>query len=104
MKNNAGKILFIAFSTLLMGFDFSKHSIPLEEILSGGPEKDGIPAILKLVFVSAARADFLKNDDRVLAFESNGEAKACPIKILNWHEIVNDTIGGRPILITYCPL
>ncbi len=104
MKINLRGILLIGSLVFLMGFDFSKHSIPLDEILSGGPEKDGIPAILKPKFMPADRADFLKNDDRVLAFESNGEAKAYPIKILNWHEIVNDAIGGRPILITYCPL
>jgi len=104
MKNRSKEILLVITAIFLMGFDFSKHGIPLDEILSGGPEKDGIPAILKPVFIPADRADFLKNDDRVLAFELNGEAKAYPIKILNWHEIVNDTIGGRPILVTYCPL
>ncbi|MCG3117751.1 MAG: DUF3179 domain-containing protein [Candidatus Manganitrophus sp. SA1] len=104
MKLNPGGILLIVSLIFLMGFDFSKHSIPLDEILSGGPEKDGIPAILRPKFVPADQAEFLKRDDRVLALESNGEAKAYPIKILNWHEIVNDRIGGRPILITYCPL
>jgi len=88
----------------LMGFDFSKHSIPLEEILSGGPAKDGIPAILKPKFIPADRADFLRKDDRVLAFELNGETKVYPIKILNWHEVVNDMINAQPMVITYCPL
>lgn len=104
MKVKVRGILLIVNLIFLMGFDFSKHSIPLEEILSGGPQKDGIPAILKPEFIQADQPDFLKKDDRVLAFELNGEAKAYPIKILNWHEIVNDTIGGRPVLISYCPL
>lgn len=94
----------ILTSLFLLGFDFSKHSIPFEEIRSGGPPKDGIPALLEPKFVKAREARFLENDDRVLAVVIQGEAKAYPIKILNWHEIVNDTIGGRPILITYCPL
>lgn len=104
MKLKVRGILLIVNMIFLMGFDFSKHRIPLEEILSGGPQKDGIPALLNPTFVPAERAGFLQDDDRVLAFELNGEAKAYPIKILNWHEIVNDTIGGEPILISYCPL
>ncbi len=87
-----------------MGFDLSRHSIPLEEILSGGPPKDGIPAIMKTKFVDSKKALFLKAEDRILGFSYNGEAKAYPIKILNWHEIVNDIVGGKPVLITYCPL
>lgn len=90
-------------------FDLSKHSVPLEQIVPGGPGKDGIPAILKPVFISAQEAAFrkffpLKEEDRVLGLSWGGEAKAYPIKILNWHEIVNDTIGGKPVVVTYCPL
>ena len=97
-------IILILLLFTIMGFDFSRHSIPLEEILSGGPPKDGIPAILKPKFVAAEKGDFLKADDRILGIFYNGEAKAYPIKILNWHEIVNDIVGGKPALITYCPL
>ena len=94
-----------AFVSLFsMGFDFSKHSIPLSDIRSGGPPKDGIPAILKPKFVKAEGAAFLMGDDRVLGITRNGVAKAYPIKILNWHEIVNDTVGRMPVLISYCPL
>jgi len=85
-------------------FDLSKHSVPLKEILSGGPPKDGIPAILNPVFVQAKNASFLHGEDRVLGLSSGTESKAYPVKILNWHEIVNDTIGDKPVLITYCPL
>jgi len=85
-------------------FDFSKHSVPLDQILSGGPPKDGIPAILNPVFIKAAQAGFLQDQDRILGLVEEGEAKAYPIKILNWHEIVNDTLGGKPVLVTYCPL
>jgi hypothetical protein len=85
-------------------FDFSKHSVPLDQILSGGPPKDGIPAILKPVFVKATEAGFLSDQDRILGLVEGSEAKAYPIKILNWHEIVNDTLAGKPVLVTYCPL
>lgn len=87
-----------------MGFDLSRHNIPVEEILSGGPSKDGIPALLHPKFVSMGEARFLKDDDRVLAIVEGKEAKAYPVRILNWHEVVNDEINGRPIMISYCPL
>ena len=100
-----GVPLVIAFLALfLVGFDFSNHSVPVEEILSGGPPKDGIPAILRPRFVEADRARFMEGSDRVLGLSLNGETKAYPIKILNWHEIANDTLGGKPVVITYCPL
>lgn len=90
----------------LGGWDYSKHNIPLNEIASGGPGKDGIPAIDRPRFVGAERADkkFMKASDRVLGLVVNGEKKAYPIKILNWHEIVNDRIGGQPVVVTFCPL
>ncbi len=97
-------LLLLLTLPMLSGFDFSKHNIPTSEILSGGPPKDGIPAILEPKFVSASQARFLKEDDRILGLLINGEAKAYPIKILNWHEIVNDSVGGQKVFVTYCPL
>ena len=85
-------------------FDLSKHSVPLDQIVSGGPGKDGIPAILKPAFVPAREVSFLKDEDRILGLSQGGEAKAYPVKILNWHEVVNDTIGGKSVVVTYCPL
>ncbi len=85
-------------------FDLSKHGVPLEQIMWGGPGKDGIPAILKPRFVHARQATFLKSEDRILGIAQERKAKAYSIKILNWHEIVNDTLGGKPILVTFCPL
>ena len=78
-------------------FDLTKHSIPIEEILSGGPPKDGIPSLTDPVFVRAEEAKFLKGSDRVIGVvigeeTGGGAARAYPIKILNWHEAVNDTI------------
>ena len=86
------------------GFDLSNASVAIEEILSGGPGKDGIPALDKPVFVDASSAEFLQDEDRVLALEIDGVSKAYPIKILNWHEIVNDRIGATAFAVTYCPL
>ncbi len=97
-------LLLLVTTPFLSAFDFSQHNIPIAEIKSGGPPKDGIPALLHPKFVSADRAGFLQADDRVLALVYNGEAKAYPIKILNWHEVVNDDIGGKPVFVSYCPL
>ena len=74
------------------------------ELLSGGPPPDGIPAIDEPKFVRASTATFLEDDEPVLAIEVDGEARAYPIQIMTWHEIVNDTIAGRPVTVSYCPL
>jgi hypothetical protein len=74
-------------------------------ILSGGPGKDGIPSIDRPQFVDAAAADrFLGPDDIVFGLIRNGEVRAYPHSILVWHEIVNDSVGGENISVTYCPL
>ena len=86
------------------GFNLSQHSVPIEDILPGGPSRDGIPAIIKPNFVTVDEATFLRDNDRVLGIIGKMEEKAYPIKILNWHEIVNDTVEGSPTVITYCPL
>ena len=91
-------VLLFIFTT---GFDFAKHSIPIDEILSGGPPKDGIPALSDPEFVTADEAGFLSDDDMVIGLVVKGEVKAYPVKILNWHEAVNDTVGGRKILTTW---
>ncbi|MFV2058848.1 MAG: DUF3179 domain-containing protein [Thiohalomonadales bacterium] len=85
--------------------DFSKHNISLAEIFSGGPPKDGIPAIDKPLFISSAHADkWLREKEPVIVVEIHGEARAYPIQILIFHEIVNDRIQGIPISVTFCPL
>jgi len=82
-----------------IAWDLSRHSIPTEEIRSGGPPRDGIPALLDPRFVSAAEASFLRAEDRVLGFAHGREARAYPIRILSWHELVNDTVDGVAVLI-----
>jgi Protein of unknown function (DUF3179) len=85
--------------------DFAKHSVPLSEFRSGGPGRDGIPPIDDPKFVSPKDADkWLIDREPVLVVELPGEARAYPVQILIWHEIVNDELGGRPIAVTYCPL
>lgn len=86
------------------GFDVSGALIPESEILSGGPPRDGIPAIDTPRFVSASAARFLQPTDRVLGIDRNGVTKAYPILVLNWHEIVNDSFVGEPIVVSFCPL
>jgi len=86
------------------GFDLSNSLINAHEILSGGPAKDGIPAIDKPRFMAGKTADSMHPDDRILGIDIKGTTKAYPIRILNWHEIVNDHIGNRSFAITYCPL
>ena len=91
----------IAWLMVLAGFDTRNAVVPRSEILSGGPPKDGIPALLEPRFIDAESATYLKGDDQVLGVYINGEAKAYPINILNWHEAVNDTAGGQPVVATF---
>ncbi len=74
------------------------------KIIAGGPPPDGIPPIDDPQFADAATVDFLEPDELVLALEIDGDARAYPIQIMVWHEIVNDTVGGAPVAVTYCPL
>jgi len=83
------------------GFSLDNAIVPQSEILSGGPPKDGIPAILAPDMVPAADAGFLDGDDVVIGVVVGGKARAYPVKILNWHEVVNDDAGGEPFVVTY---
>ena len=100
------KILVCAGLALVMlsGFDMARHSIPTDEILSGGPPKDGIPATDNPELATVKDAGFMKNKDRVIGITHNGISKAYAIKILNWHEIVNDKFGEKSVVVTFCPL
>lgn len=86
------------------GFDLSDSLVPEEDIDFGGPPRDGIPSIDAPRFVSAGDVRFLKPNDPVLGLTRFGYSKAYPVAILNWHEVVNDWIGGERVAITYCPL
>lgn len=83
--------------------DFLRHSVPLDQFASGGPPRDGIPPLDAPRFESVAAAGGVDSEP-VIGVEIGGEARAYPIRILIWHEIVNDTLAGRPIAVTFCPL
>lgn len=87
------------------------YTLHPSELMSGGPgkggigEPGGIPALVDPKFVTAKEAgDWMASGDLVLGLNYNGVKKAYPIKILNWHEIVNDMAGDKPVLVTFCPL
>ncbi|MCM2373967.1 DUF3179 domain-containing protein [Aporhodopirellula aestuarii] len=86
------------------GFALRQATIPVQEIRSGGPPKDGIPSLSNPTMVSASEATYLRAGDRVIGVESGGESRAYPLAILNYHEVINDRIGELPIAVTYCPL
>jgi hypothetical protein len=73
-------------------------------VLSGGPPPDGIPAIDEPAFQRADEVDWLEDDEPVLSLTVGGETRAYPLQVMTWHEIVNDTVGGVPVAVTYCPL
>lgn len=85
-------------------FDWRNLSIPAHEILPGGPPKDGIPSIDAPQFVNTKGLDFLKAEDYVIGIHHDGLSKAYPLRIMSYHEVVNDSIGDLPIIVTYSPL
>lgn len=103
----AGLMLFVTFTASaesLNGFRLDDALIPVNEIVQGGPPRDGIPSLDDPKFVAADAAKYLRGHDRVLGISISGVARAYPIRILNYHEIVNDVVGGTNVVITYCPL
>ncbi len=85
--------------------DFDTRSVELNEVFSGGPPKDGIPPIDLPKFVDVTQAsDWLHTQEPVISLEIVGKAKAYPLQILIYHEIVNDEISGVPVSVTFCPL
>ncbi len=86
------------------GFSLDGALVPASEIRRGGVPRDAIPALNWPDMVSADAADFLGPADRVLGLAIDGRARAYPVGILNYHEIVNDIVAGRPVAVTYCPL
>jgi len=87
------------------GFDGSTtKSVALEDLHQGCPARDCIPSIDAPKYVSAAEAAHVENEDMVVAISLHGDKRAWPARILDRHEIVNDTIGGVPLAITWCPL
>jgi len=88
----------------LTGTFLDLDAFPFEAIISGGPPKDGIPALTNPPFVKPSEVTYLRDEDMVLGVVMNGQARAYPHNIGWWHEIVNDRIGDQPISVTFCPL
>lgn len=85
--------------------DGVKYLVNPDKLSGGGPPRDGIPSIDDPAYIGVDEADaWIQDDEQVLAISRNGFERAYPLKIMVWHEIVNDIVGGEPILITYCPL
>jgi len=85
--------------------DFSRTSVDFSEIMSGGPPKDGIPAVDLPEFIKVKDENRLDPREPVITLELDGRIpRAYPIRYLTWHEIVNDVIDGRPVSVTFCPL
>jgi hypothetical protein len=85
--------------------DFPEPLVDPQRIFSGGPPPDGIPPIDTPSFVPVEEADgYLLDAEPVVLLDIGGEARAYPVQVLVWHEIVNDTVGGVPVSVTYCPL
>lgn len=94
------------FMQFLQG-DLSKPEnmkIRLEEIVWGGVTVDGIPALDNPKHISVAKAMYLKKDDLVFGVSINGDARAYPLRIMGWHEMFNDVVGGVPVSLAYCTL
>ncbi|MYK33040.1 MAG: DUF3179 domain-containing protein, partial [Boseongicola sp. SB0670_bin_30] len=86
--------------------DFETTSIEnWREIMSGGPPRDGIPALSAPEFIAVAEEDRIGDREPVITVEMDGSVpRAYPVRYLTWHEIVNDTVGGVPVAVTFCPL
>ena len=84
--------------------DWSRRTIPLDELMSGGPPRDGIPPIDAPRFELVLESDWLEDGQPLLLFEHDGVARGYPLAILIWHEVVNDIVAGKAVAVTYCPL
>lgn len=84
--------------------DFTKTSIDFGDIVAGGPPRDGIPSIDDPMFVEASEVDDIGDREPVIIYPLEGAPRAYPLRILIWHEIVNDVVDDRPVAVTYCPL
>jgi hypothetical protein len=85
-------------------FNLERISVDPKKILSGGPPKDGIPALTNPQMVYAGETEYLRPSDRVVGIFINNEARAYPLRILQWHEVINDEAGNISFAVVYCPL
>lgn len=83
---------------------FPPPLIDPDHLREGGPNPDGIPAIDQPEFLKPADVRYLKDNEPVIAFGLGDDQRAYPVQVLIWHEVVNDTVAGVPVTISYCPL
>jgi hypothetical protein len=85
--------------------NWNLHTVEYSELLSGGPPRDGIQSIDDPKFIDPDQASaWLADNEPVIFLELNGDARAYPLQIITWHEIINDVVGGVPAVVTFCPL
>jgi len=101
---SAQRAIFVEETYADQDFDLRNSELPSWEIIPGGPGKDGIPALTDPHFTTAKQDKWLEDDDRVVGVSLNGVAKAYPVRILNYHEVINDDFDGMRVAITYSPL
>ncbi len=108
--DNGTEVYLGAFGRDWPKTEFSNHTVLAQEFLTGGPAKDGIPAISSPQIealsngVATGWAHKLSAEEPVIVVSLNGQTRAYPLEIMLWHEIVNDTVGGVPVVVTFCPL
>lgn len=101
---SAQRAIFVEEAYADETFDMSNLELPSWDIIAGGPGKDGIPTLKDPAFVKARQDNWLADEDMVVGVTYRGITKAYPIRILNYHEVVNDDFDGRSVAITYSPL
>jgi Protein of unknown function (DUF3179) len=97
-------VAMLALYPALTAFNLSRHSVPPTAIISADESMAGINAITQPAFITAPKATFLALDDRVVGVIIKGSVRAYPLKVLTWHQVVDDSLAGNPIVVTYCPL
>jgi len=104
MELSAQRAIFVEETYADEDFDLSNSELPSWDIIPGGPGKDGIPALTDPEFTTAKSDKWLTDEDRVVGVTLNGVSKAYPVRVLNYHEIINDDFDGLRVAITYSPL
>lgn len=94
-------LLLVCADLAFAGWDYRNNLIDTDEIISGGPPKNGIPALTGPEFVKVAEASFMRDDELILGVSLNGVARAYPTRILSWHELVNDRFRDLPVLVSW---
>jgi len=97
-------LIWLLLLAALNGFALENLAVPREQVVAGGPPRDGIRSVDAPEFVAAAQARWVQGTTPVLGVATNGAARAYPIHLLEYHQVVNDTLGGVPIAVTYDPL